>query len=324
MAGESASLQGMRFAKYHGLGNDFLVVDLRNVPAAEAEAAQAPATVIALCDRRFGVGGDGVLAILPSATADARMRVLNSDGSEAEMCGNGIRCVAKELYERGGLRKPEIAIETGAGRLTCAIEEVDHTALPSGTAASPGEAGLVAGDVRSVTVAMGAPRLARAEIPMTGPAGERCIGQPLELAGTARAMTCVSMGNPHAITFVGSRDEATALARSVGPLVEHHAWFPRRTNAEFAHVKSRGEIDLAVWERGCGITDACGTGACATVVAAVLNGRADEATPVKVNLPGGTLEITVAAGLTEVAMKGPALRVFDSEIDLARLQPRPQ
>jgi diaminopimelate epimerase len=294
----------MRFAKYHGLGNDFLVVDLRNVPAAEAEAAQVPATVIALCDRRFGVGGDGVLAILPSATADARMRVLNSDGSEAEMCGNGIRCVAKELYERGGLRKPELAIETGAGRLVCSIDAVDR-------------------EVRSVTVAMGAPRLARAEIPMTGPAGERCIGQPLELAGTVRAMTCVSMGNPHAIAFVGSRDEATALARTVGPLVEHHAWFPRRTNAEFAHVKSRGEIDLAVWERGCGITDACGTGACATVVAAILNGRADEATPVRVNLPGGTLEITVAAGLTEVAMKGPALRVFDSEIDLSRLQPRP-
>src|SRR3954467_7253670 len=167
----------MRFAKYHGLGNDFLVVDLRDVSPAEAAAAQDPRNVMALCDRQFGVGGDGVLAVLPSATADVRMRVLNSDGSEAEMCGNGIRCVARELYERGGLVQPEIAIDTGAGRLVCAIDATG-------------------GAVRSVTVAMGTPRLLRGEIPMTGPAGERCIEQPLAIpaiAGTARPVTCVSM-----------------------------------------------------------------------------------------------------------------------------------
>jgi diaminopimelate epimerase len=294
----------MRFAKYHGLGNDFLVVDLRSVSAAEAAAVQAPHNVIALCDRQFGVGGDGVLAVLPAANADARMRVLNSDGSEAEMCGNGLRCVAKELYDRGGLRKPELAIDTGAGRLTCAIHADG-------------------GIARSVTVEMGKPRLLRGEIPMTGPAGERCLEQPLEIAGTSRAITCVSMGNPHAIAFVGSRDEAFRLATTVGPQVEHHAWFPNRTNAEFAHVKSRTEIDLVVWERGCGITLACGTGACATVVAAVVTGRADETTPVRVNLPGGTLEITVRAGLTGVAMNGPALHVFDGDLDLGRLVPRP-
>ena len=281
----------MRFAKYHGLGNDFLVVDLRAVSAAEAAQVQDPRNVIALCDRQFGVGGDGVLAVLPSATADARMRVLNSDGSEAEMCGNGIRCVAKELYERGGVRKPEIAIDTGAGRLVCAIDAV--------TAAQGGA-------VRSVTVAMGTPRLLRGEIPMTGPATERCLEQPLHAAGSSRPITCVSMGNPHAIAFVGSRDEALELARTVGPAVEHHAWFPNRTNAEFAHVKHRGEIDLVVWERGCGITLACGTGACATAVAAIVTGRADEATPIRVNLPGGSLTITVHAGLTGVAMQGPA------------------
>jgi diaminopimelate epimerase len=295
----------MRFAKYHGLGNDFLVVDLRDVSAADAAAVQAPDRVIALCDRQFGVGGDGVLAVLPSATADVRMRVLNSDGSEAEMCGNGIRCVAKELYDRGGLRKPELSIDTGAGRLTCAIEA---------------EGGVA----RSVTVAMGMPRLLRGELPMTGPAAERCVGQALDLAGASRAITCVSMGNPHAITFVGSREEALQLARTVGPQVEHHAWFPNRTNAEFAHVKHRREIDLVVWERGCGITLACGTGACATAVAAIVTGRADEATPIRVNLPGGTLEITVHAGLTGVAMKGPALHVFDGELDLSRLEPRPR
>jgi len=298
----------MRFAKYHGLGNDFLVVDLRNASAADAEAVQAPHNVIALCDRQFGVGGDGVLAVLPSTTADARMRVLNSDGSEAEMCGNGIRCVAKDLFDRGGLRQPEISIDTGAGRLTCAID-ADHD--PRGLA-------------RSVTVAMGMPRLLRGEIPMTGPAGERCISQPLDLAGTPRQITCVSMGNPHAIAFVGSRDEAYQLATTVGTLVEHHAWFPNRTNAEFAHVKSRHEIDLVVWERGCGITLACGTGACATAVAAIVNGHADEATAIRVNLLGGALEITVHAGLSGVAMKGPALHVFDGELDLATLQPRPR
>jgi len=298
----------MRFAKYHGLGNDFLVVDLRTADPAEAAAIQAPRNVIALCDRQFGVGGDGVLAILPSATADARMRVLNSDGSEAEMCGNGLRCVVKELHDRGGLARPTLAIDTGAGRLVCDVE------APSG------------GAVRSVTVAMGTPRLLRGEIPMTGPAAERCIEQLLSIpaiAGTARPVTCVSMGNPHAITFVGSRDEAMELARTAGPAVERHAWFPNRTNAEFAHVKHRREIDLVVWERGCGITLACGTGACATAVAAVVTGRADEATPIRINLPGGSLEITVHPGVSAVSMKGPALHVFDGELDLARLQSRP-
>jgi diaminopimelate epimerase len=299
----------MRFAKYHGLGNDFLVVDLRAASAALAAIAQDPQQVIALCDRQFGVGGDGVLAVLPSAVADARMRVLNSDGSEAEMCGNGLRCVAKELFDRGGLARPELAIETGAGVLVCAIEA---------------EAGVA----RSVTVRMGAPRLLRGEIPMAGPAGERCIEQPFELASeaprAARALTAVSMGNPHAVTFVASRDEAWRLARGIGPAIEHHAWFPNRTNAEFAHARSPREIDLVVWERGCGITLACGTGACATTVAAVLTGRAAEATPVRVNLPGGSLEVTVLAGMANVLMKGPAVHVFDGDVDPARLAHRPE
>jgi diaminopimelate epimerase len=232
------------------------------------------------------------------------MRVLNSDGGEAEMCGNGIRCVAKELYERGGLRKPEIAIETGAGRLLCRIDATGDV-------------------VQSVTVEMGTPRLLRGEIPMTGPAGERCVEQALEIGDMPRQVTCVSMGNPHAMTFVGSRHEAFDLAKSIGPRVEHHAWFPNRTNAEFAYMRSRREIDLVVWERGCGITLACGTGACATAVAAIVTGRADEATPIRLNLPGGSMEITVHAGLTGVAMKGPALHVFDGELDLARLSLRP-
>ncbi|CAN5700375.1 diaminopimelate epimerase [soil metagenome] len=291
----------MRFAKYHGLGNDFVVVDLRTASAADAAAIQDPANVVAVCDRQFGIGGDGVLAILPSnAGDDARMRVLNSDGSEAEMCGNGLRCVVKELHDRGGVNKDEMAIDTGAGRLVCTIQ-------PDG-----------------VTVSMGAPRLLRGEIPMVGPIGERCTEQPIEIANQpTRTITCVSMGNPHAITFVGSRDEAYQLATSVGPSVERHAYFPRRTNAEFAFVKSRQEIDLVVWERGAGLTLACGTGACATVVAAILTGRCDEGTPVKVNLPGGSLTIRVMPELANVKMHGPAALVFDGELDLAKLARRP-
>lgn len=292
----------MRFAKYHGLGNDFLVVDLRAASADEAAKVQDPSTVIALCDRQFGVGGDGVLAILPSTTGDdARMRVLNSDGSEAEMCGNGLRCVVKELHDRGGVRKDEIAIDTGAGRLVAMV-------LPDG-----------------ITVSMGAPRLTRGEIPMVGPLGERCIEQPLDLPGQpTRTITCVSMGNPHAVTFVGSREEARHLAETVGPAIEHHPYFPQRTNAEFAHVKNRQEIDLVVWERGAGLTLACGTGACATVVAAILTGRCDEGPAVKVNLPGGSLSIRVMPELSNVKMHGPAQHVFDGELDLARLAPRPR
>ena len=302
----------MRFAKYQGAGNDFLVVDLRDAAIADARAAQDPAKVVALCDRQFGVGGDGVLAILPSAIADARMRVLNSDGGEAEMCGNGLRCVAKELYERGGVRKPVIAVETGAGILECRIEERRTDDHPTGD-----------GTVAAITVEMGTPRLVRAEIPMIGPPGERCIEQPIEIAGSLRTVTCVSMGNPHAITFVGSRDDAFHLARALGPTVENHAWFPNRTNAEFAHMRSRREIDLVVWERGCGITLACGTGACATAVAAIVTGHADEETPIRVNLPGGALTIRVHKHLAGVAMTGPALHVFDGAVDLARLSPRP-
>jgi diaminopimelate epimerase len=291
----------MRFAKYHGLGNDFLVVDLRAVPPADAAAAQDPAAVRALCDRQFGVGGDGVLAILHADGADARMRVLNADGSEAEMCGNGLRCVVRELYDRGGITKPELSIETGAGRLVCEVGP------------------------DFVTVSMGAPRLLRREIPMTGPGEERCLEHPLELAAQpTRAVTCVSMGNPHAITFVGSREEAEHLARTVGPFIEHHAWFPQRTNAEFAYVRDPRTIDLVVWERGCGITLACGTGACATVVAAVVTGRCDEGAPVEVHLPGGTLSIRVLPELANVRMRGPAVHVFDGELDLRRLQPRPR
>lgn len=283
----------MRFSKYHGLGNDFVVVDLRDADAAIAAAIQDPDIVRAVCDRRFGVGGDGVLAILPATTATsvARMRVLNADGSEAEMCGNGIRCVVEDLHGRGITANP-MAIDTGAGQLVC--ERIDD----------------------GVTVAMGAPRLTRGEIPMAGSAGERWISQPLDVSGRQFAVTGVSMGNPHAVIFV---DDATqdlrALAETFGPTIETSATFPARTNVEFVRARSRTELDVVVWERGCGITLACGTGACATVVAAILNNRCDEATDVRVHLLGGSLTIRVLAKMTNVSMTGPAVHVFDGELE---------
>jgi len=293
-------VSAVAFAKYHGCGNDFLVVDLRTIDDARAAAVQDPAVVRALCDRQFGIGGDGVLAILPALTAgaDARMRVLNADGSEAEMCGNGIRCVVRELHDRGGIVKDAIVVDTGAGPLRCEYD-VRH---------------------KHVRVDMGRPRLTRAEIPMTGEPGARAIEVPLEIAGESLAFTGVSMGNPHAVAFVDTRwDGLRALAERVGPHVERHAWFPRRTNVELAHVLGPNRADLVVWERGVGITLACGTGACATVVAACLTGRAAAGHEVAVRLLGGELMIKVAEDYSTVHMRGPAVHVFDGAVDVARV-----
>ena len=292
----------LRFTKYHGLGNDFLIVDLRGGDG--SPSVQDPDAVRALCDRRFGVGGDGVLAVLPPVTAgaDARMRVLNADGGEAEMCGNGIRCVVVHLWERDpALRRDTLMIDTGAGPLRCAVTAV-------------------AGAVESVTVDMGRPRLTRDDIPMTGPAGERCVAVPLPVGRRELAITGVSMGNPHAVAFVDEQGpELRALAERIGPAVETHAWFPRRTNAEFAHVHGPTEIELVVWERGVGITLACGTGACATAVAACLNGRAQPGTEITVRLLGGKLAIQVAPDYSNVLMRGPATRVYEGELELSEL-----
>jgi diaminopimelate epimerase len=291
------------FAKYQGLGNDFVVVDLRR-----GEPRPSPndlALAAKVCDRHFGIGGDGVLAVLPATTpgAHGRMRVLNSDGSEAEMCGNGIRCVAKFLYDRDpALRLSPLRIDTGAGVLACHV--------------TPGPDGLV----ESVAVDMGRPRLTRGEIPMLGAAGERCVAESLRLGGRDLVVTAVSMGNPHAVLFVDQTGAALrALAEALGPRIETDPTFPRRTNVEFARVTDHGDLELVVWERGCGITLACGTGACATAVAACLTGRAQAGREIGVDLLGGRLAITVAPDLTGVTMRGPARLVFDGQIDLAVL-----
>jgi diaminopimelate epimerase len=274
--------QQLPFTKVEGLGNDFVVVDLRaRAGSKEAAAVQDPELVRKVCDRHFGVGGDGILAILPGTSGDARMRVLNADGSEAEMCGNGIRCVAKVLYESDpALRKAVIKIDTGAGLLACEIP------------LAPG----------------GASRVTRESI--------------VALDRTFR-FTAVSMGNPHAVIFVDDASEdLMALAKKYGPALETAPTFPRRTNVEFARVRKDGEIDLVVWERGCGITLACGTGACATGVAAAVEERLPRGREILVHLPGGPLGITVAPDDSGVRMRGPAKTVFRSELDLAALGPR--
>jgi diaminopimelate epimerase len=293
------------FVKVQGLGNDFLVVDLRpgRAGAAIAPAPTEPAVARALCDRHFGVGADGVLAILPGTDGDARMRVINADGSEAEMCGNGIRCVAKVLWEKDpSLRRPVLNIDTGAGLLACSIDAVGDR-------------------VRTVAVQMGRPRLSREQIPMTGPGAERAVRAPVRAGDRSFSVTGVSMGNPHAVIFIDDpAADLRALAETYGPKLETDPLFPRRTNVEFARMRE-DEIDLVVWERGCGITLACGTGACATVVAACLEGRARPGREVSVHLPGGTLFITVApdgvsqASFSGVQMRGPAETVFEAEID---------
>jgi diaminopimelate epimerase len=299
------------FVKVEGLGNDFLVVDLRPGKPAHslAEVVTRPETVRALCDRNFGVGADGVLAILPGAEGDARMRVLNADGSEAEMCGNGIRCVAKVLFETDPtMRRKMLRIDTGAGLLACEIGVQDQRAA-------------------SVTVDMGKPQLTPRQIPVTSDA-PRLVRAPLRTRELEFSFTAVSMGNPHAVIFFDvSAAKLRELAASHGPGIEHDPLFPRRANVEFATVRTgangRPEIDLVVWERGCGITLACGTGACATVVAACLEGRIKPDLEIPVHLPGGTLYITVKSATSNldgpnyagVVMRGPANIVFEASVD---------
>ena len=300
----------LKFTKLEGCGNDFVVVDLR---AGDLHPSPAtPDAAKAICDRRFGVGGDGVLALWPAASpgAIARMQVLNADGSEAEMCGNGIRCVAKYLYERDpAARLPELPIDTGAGLLRCGVTLDSRR------------------HVTHVSVQMGRPRLLAEEIPAQVPgvaAGDKIVNHEIELGGRRFRFTAVSMGNPHAVIFVAGDEKQPLreLAEKYGPHLEKHPWFPKKTNAEFAKLGEPGEIELVVWERGCGITLACGTGACATGVAAVLNHHAFPDEEIAVHLLGGTLHVNVKADLSGVTMRGPADEVFEAELDLAALLAR--
>jgi diaminopimelate epimerase len=282
----------MRFAKYHGTGNDFVMVE-----DMEDAISLDPSAVAALCDRHRGIGADGVIRIAPADEADFFMDYYNADGEAVEMCGNGIRCLATYVYDRGLTSAGEIDVLTRAGVKRLAIE------------ASNGVAELV-------TVDMGPPALERKSIPMTGEPLERFVEQPLDVDGLALTATAVSMGNPHCVLFLRPEDDLEALdVRRVGPMVEHSPEFPNRTNVEFVRVDD-GVIRLRVWERGSGETMACGTGACASLVAcslANLTGR--EAT---VEFPGGLLQVAWRED-GHVFLTGPATHVFDGDVDPAWL-----
>ena len=275
----------MRFTKMHGAGNDYVYVDC----FAEAVPADIPSTAIAISDRHTGVGGDGLVLIGPSEKADARMRMFNADGSESEMCGNAIRCVAKYVYDRGIARRSELKIETGRGVLTMKLSTGGN------------------GKVDRVTVNMGKPILDAERIPTTLP-GNPPLNVPLEVAGRGINVSCISMGNPHCVTFVDEVNDDWVL--NVGPQIERHPAFPRRVNAEFIQVVSPTEFIMRVWERGSGETLACGTGACASAVAAALTGRTGRS--VTAHLRGGDLFLEWSAE-GDVFMTGPAAEVFSGD-----------
>ncbi len=275
------------FRKYHGLGNDFILIDNRHSTQPLLSSEQA----VKWCDRNFGIGADGVIFLLSEADQEFRMRIFNSDGSEPEMCGNGIRCLAKFMQDLGiETVAGKYSIQTGAGLI---VTQMDADG--------------------QVTVDMGKPFLTAAEIPTT--LGDRdqqqVVNLPLEVGGKTWHVTTVSMGNPHCMVFVDDVD-SIAIAE-IGVLFEHHLVFPKRTNTEFVEVVNRGYVKMRVWERGAGATLACGTGACATVVAGVLNDLCDRICTV--NLPGGDLKINWLAESDRILMTGPATLVFDGVIE---------
>jgi diaminopimelate epimerase len=273
------------FSKYHGLGNDFVLIDNRH----SAEPILTPEQAEKWCDRNFGIGADGVIFLLNADNGEHRMRIYNSDGSEPEMCGNGIRCLAKFMQDLGiPTIDGKYPIHTGAGLI---VPQMDADGL--------------------VTVDMGKPFLTAAEIPTTlGVSDQKVVNLPLEVGGKTWNVTTVSMGNPHCMIFVDDAD-SIPLAE-IGVLFEHHPVFPNRTNTEFVEVVNRGYVKMRVWERGAGATLACGTGACATVVAGVLNDLCDRTCTV--NLPGGDLKITWSAESDRILMTGPAKLVFTGSV----------
>lgn len=275
----------MKFTKMHGLGNDYVYV---NGFEENVDGIDLPELSRIVSDRHFGIGSDGLILILPSEVADFRMRVFNNDGSEAMNCGNGLRCVSKYVYDHGLTKETTFTIETKGGIVTPTVN-----------------VGLD-GKVSTVTIDMGEPILVPADIPMQGDFGDRFIDRPLPVQDRIYQVTAVSMGNPHAILFVDEMNEAEVVR--TGPLIEYHEWFPERTNVEFIQVLNREELLFRVWERGSGVTLACGTGACAAVVAAVLNGKTER--HVTVHLKGGDLEIEWRESDNRVYMTGPAVEVY--------------
>ncbi len=284
----------MKFTKMHGCGNDYIYI---NGFEEQIPAEDKPSLVIKLSDRHFGIGGDGVIFINPSDKADFEMEMWNADGTRAEMCGNGIRCVAKYVYDKGLTDKLSISI-ISAGQ----IKYLDLTVEKDRK--NP------RGSVKLVRVNMGHPILDPALIPVIA-SGDKVIGEPITVKGLDYNMTCVSMGNPHAVIFTEGVKELDL--EKIGPDFENHALFPKRVNTEFVEVLDKTHVFMRVWERGTGETLACGTGACATAVACILNGLTNE--QVSVGLLGGELEIEWNREKNLVFMTGPAAIVYEGEIN---------
>ena len=280
----------MKFTKMQGLGNDYVYVN-----CFEEKIENPSELAVKVSDRHFGIGSDGLILIRPSEVADFRMTMFNADGSESEMCGNGIRCVGKYVYDYGLTDKTEVSVETLAGikYLKFLIKD---------------------GKVDMVTVNMGEPILKPELVPVVGE-GDAVIDSPIEVDGKEYKMTCVSMGNPHSVVFVDDVDNFPL--HEVGPLFEQHKAFPRRVNAEFCQVIDRTHAKMRVWERGTGETLACGTGTCATAVACILNGKTED--EVTITLLGGDLIIRWDREKNVIYMTGPARVVFDGEIDVTAL-----
>ncbi len=285
----------MKFTKMHGCGNDYIYV---NGFEERIACDEKPWLVRRLSDRHFGAGGDGVIFINPSEEADFEMEMYNADGSRAEMCGNGIRCVAKYVYDKGLTDSTHISV-VSAGK----VKYLDLTVERNPEI--PDERGRVT----RVRVNMGSPVLEPALIPVEA-SGNQAVNEPIMVDGREYRMTCVSMGNPHAVLFAGG--VAEMKLEEIGPLFENHARFPRRVNTEFAEILDRRNCFMRVWERGSGETLACGTGCCATVVAGVLNGLMDAAVTVKVL--GGELFIEWDRERNLVYMTGPAVTVYEGEV----------
>lgn len=276
----------MKFTKMEGCGNDYIYIN-----GFEYQIDNPEKLAQKVSDRHFGIGSDGLIIINPSAVADFRMDMYNADGSQGEMCGNGIRCVAKYVYDFGLTEKKQITVETLGGIKTLDLTVVD-------------------GKVSTVRVNMGAPVLEANKVPVLSDK-EQVIDEPVQVLGKTYRITCVSMGNPHAVTFV---DDTDALEiEQIGPCFEHDKMFPNRVNTEFVQVLDRNTIKMRVWERGSGETFACGTGTCASVVACVLNGKTEH--QVTVHLLGGDLFIEYDTNENTVYMTGPARVVFCGEYD---------
>ncbi|HJB51432.1 MAG TPA: diaminopimelate epimerase [Candidatus Anaeromassilibacillus stercoravium] len=278
----------MKFTKMHGTGNDYIYVN-----GFEEKLENPSEAAVKLSDRRFGIGSDGLILILPSDVADCRMEMFNADGSIGKMCGNGIRCVAKYVYDRGLVKKDVLRVETRSGVKTLQLRVED-------------------GKVASVRVNMGQPELDPEKIPVLFSKDRMVDEEVYTPSGNVWRVTCVSMGNPHAVIFV---DDVEGLnLPAIGPEMEKHAMFPERANIEFAQVTGSHEVQMRVWERGSGETLACGTGACACAVASVLTGKADR--DVTVHLRGGDLHVFWDPDTDDVYMEGPAAFVFDGTVEI--------